>query len=286
LPGITFRSEGQKWFVDEEWADALAGSAVAQIVLGVMECDANDAKAFFALGDLGRIVAASELESAGKSPKDLITWTHNAIRGKLDPSLVADCVAVSDVMSNGEVDFRELTISGAHCGAFDFTDTSVANVSFEHCVFDVISISERPPKKVTLTKCLIDDLDGVPAKAAVPEWIVECDVANYVFPNTNADVMNSALPERIKAGIVVLRKTFLQSGRGRKMSALVRGIRPESAPAIHAVIKELEKQGYIFVRGGDPIVHGVRARAGEVRQMLSKKPDANQGLWKALMNAK
>lgn len=71
LPGITFRSEGQKWFVDEEWADALAGIAVAKIILGLFEYRAEDAKAYSALGGLGRIVAASELAANGREPKQL-----------------------------------------------------------------------------------------------------------------------------------------------------------------------------------------------------------------------
>ncbi len=286
LPGITFRSEGQKWFVDEEWADALAGSAVAKIVLGILEHRPEDAKTYSALGSLGRMVSASELESAGKRPKDLVTWSHTAVRDKLDPTIVSDCVAICDQMSEEKIDFRDLTVSGALCGEYDFVDTNLENLKFEHCVFDLVSVSETPPSNIRLHKSLIEELDGVSRKDDIPAWLPDCEVSFYRFPNTNAEVMKSSLPDKIKAGIMVLRKTFLQAGRGRKMSALIRGIRPDSTPIVQAVIRELEKEGYIFIRGGDPIVHAVRSRAVEVRQMLAKNPDPSAGLWMKLMNAK
>ena len=286
LPGITFRSEGQKWFVDEEWADALAGIGVAKIVLGLFECRSEDPRAYSALGGLGRMVAASELEAAGRRPKDLVTWAHNAIRDQRDPTLVSDCVAICDLLADEEIDFRGLAISVAYCGQYDFADTNLANLKFEECAFDLISISETAPANTRVSNCLIEELDGASRKEDIPAWMFECEVSTYLFPSTNAEVMKTTLPDKIKAGIMVLRKTFLQAGRGRKMSALVRGIRPELTPVVNAVIKELEKQGYVFVRGNATIVHGVRSRATEVRQMLSKKPDPKEGLWKDLMNAK
>jgi hypothetical protein len=72
------------------------------------------------------------------------------------------------------------------------------------------------------------------------------------------------------------------------MSALVRGVRPDATPVVKSVVKELEKHGLIFIRSGgsEPIVHSVRSRALEVRQMLSRKPDPNEGLWKDLMKTR
>lgn len=287
LPGVTFRSEGQKWFVDVEWADALGGLALSYIILGSLQSMSDAPACYHPLGFLGRLVAASQLKLEKKMGKDLVSWAHSAVRESIDPTLIADVAAICELLSEPEVNFRDLVIKGAYCGQFDLTDTSLSHLVFEDCFFNLLSVSEQNPSEVFVKGGMIEVLDGVSRREFAPDWIDgNCDVDSFRFPSTNAEVLNSQLPEPVKFGMVILRKLYLQAGRGRKMSALLRGMQSDKVPLVQTTIKTLERLGLLYTRGSDPIAHAVRARAPEVRQLLSRTPDPKEGIWKDLISAK
>jgi hypothetical protein len=114
----------------------------------------------------------------------------------------------------------------------------------------------------------------------------ECEVTRYRFPETNAQVMQWDMPTGVKLAVVVLRKVFLQAGRGRKMSALERGISSDSRSLVAQVVSFLTDAGFVVSRGKDPIVFGVRSRAGDVRCLLKERPDIKSEMWRKLAEMK
>ncbi len=283
LPGVTFRGGGQKWFVDEEWADALAGLSFAGLVLDRLGQKKADRGVRHPLGTLGQMVASSKLLTSGKTAKDLVTWVHEHARLGYDPTLLVDAVCTSAHMADS-VSYRGLTLSNAYVGEVVLDDWAVTDLTFSACSFDLLSIVNAVSANIRIVGCLVDVLDGVSRQEDLPPWI-SATVERFRFPNTNAEVLAMAKPDGLKLGIVILRKVYLQPGRGRQMSALLRGIDPAKISLARAVTKELERQDLLTTRNdgrGHDIVHPVRARASDVRSMLSQIPDQRKSPWKQL----
>ncbi|MGD8450313.1 MAG: hypothetical protein PVJ57_00715 [Phycisphaerae bacterium] len=284
LPGITFRGEGRKWFVDEEWADALAGMGIARLVRGVLNDSMQDQPIRHPLGTLGQMVASSVLCASSAKAKDLVTWAHESARHSCDPTLLADAVCTSAHMA-GSVSYRELVIANAFISAVVLDDWSIRDVTFEDCCFDLLSIgSASAPDGVRFVDCLIGVLDGASQQGELPTWL-HATVLRFNFPNTNAEVMEMAVPDAVKLGIIVLRKVYLQHGRGRNMSALLRGIDPGMVALARRITTKLERQGWLSKRSdgrGNFVVHPVRARNSEVRSLLLQMPNLRAEPWASL----
>ena len=277
LPGVVFRGQGQKWFVDEEWADALAGIALARIVRGEITVGANSPKVKHPLGPLGQLVAASVIAMKGGAGTNLVTHCHKFIREGLDPTLVADAIGVAQIVSTKPISFSGLVVHGAYVGDLDLTESMVSEVLFSDCYFSSVTIEaieEGVQAGVKIDASIIDTLDGISKPSQLPVWITRTDVGTYRFPNTNAELINSNLPVNVKIAMVALRKVYMQAGRGRKMSALTRGIDPRQAAVAHAVVVRLESLGYFIVKketGGEIVVYPCRSKHAEVREMVSRR---------------
>lgn len=283
LPGTTYRAKGSKWFVDEEWAAALAGRAFAAVVQGTIDSANRTRFVRSPLSDLGLLVAADQIARQEIEAKDLVGWALAAARAGWDPSLVGDAVFVAEVMAKAEVDFHGLELRNAYCGTLCLQDTLIRGVVFRDCAFSELEVSGRQPRGVQVVDAVVESLIGVRGDAELPSWVTVAEVIRYKFPETNAEILRSRqYPLPVRLGVVVLRKVFVQKGRGRRESALVRGIDPSVLTLARSVIRELETLGYVRSRrtgGGEPIVHPARARVPEMLAKLSRAPDLDETPW-------
>jgi hypothetical protein len=284
LPGITIRSEGQKWFVDEEWADVLAGLSLADVVLGHIWLRPEWGRMRKPIGLLGRMVAAARFADCKQNARSLTAWIWENGRLRTDPTMLGDVIATTACMDD-EIDLNGFVLKDALFGEFILDDWRISDLTLEGCCFDLVAVPGSPPSRICITDSRIDVVEGVAGKQDLPEWIKNCLVECFRFPHSNADVLAMRVPEGTKMGTVVLRKTYLQMGKGRKMSALLRGIDPSRRALVKGVVAELRHQGFLVIQNdgrGSEIVHPVRSRMSEVKAMLTRIPDPKKDPWKRL----
>ena len=108
------------------------------------------------------------------------------------------------------------------------------------------------------------------SEAGLPSYMFDktCEVAEFDDLGTNNAVLRSDLEPQVKALLTVLRKLYRQSGAGRKMSALSRGVtKSDVATFIPAVLDVMERHG--FIRIFNQVVHPVRKNANRVEKILN-----------------
>jgi len=121
----------------------------------------------------------------------------------------------------------ELVIRNAYLTELDL-DRSTAGLQFavfDQCIFGHVRIDPDTPSAdlPRFTNCEIGVLDAVPDIQSMGIFH-GCDYELVQLAATNADVMDSQLPDGIKVLLTILRKLFIQPGKGRRESALVRGL--------------------------------------------------------------
>jgi hypothetical protein len=292
LPGVTFRpgaatgpSSHQKWLIDYEWADALSGLGLFRMCQTANFYREAVSPLKIALGSLGRMVAQAAFTHAGIGVSELLGWIHESARLDMDPTILGDLVMVAAAMGRGLTDFDGLTVRGAIIDEIDCEDEWAINVTFEDCVIRILVLGANPPDRVMLRGCVIEIVDGAASEDRLPTWVVNCAVETFRFATTNADILRLGLPEPIRFGMVILRKVYLQAGRGRQLGALSRGIEPAKQKKVQEVVERLESLGYVTTRhdrSPNIIVHPVREKIGEVRELLAAVPDRHQAPWNAL----
>jgi hypothetical protein len=287
LPGLTFRAGGSsKWFVDQEWADVLGGLALANYCLGNITPRGN-IRCTAPLHELGLMVAATVLEEHGHRPQDLIGWCISMNRLGIDPTTLADAVAVIvHLAADGHVfDCHGLTISGAYCGTVTVGGGSITGLNYHECSIERLVVEDVSAEGVMLDNCMIDAVLGVRNLGELSNISVDCIADKCEYPQTNADLLRGTLPTHIALAIVILRKLYVQRGHGRKLSALRRGIPPDKVSQAVRVTNELIRLGYIHGGAGaaaDTVVHPVREHQDEVRRILASPPRLSEMPWSGI----
>lgn len=277
LPGLTQRDTdaGARSFVDQDMLWALQGGALARIISG--EFDELGPAPLQALSRQAISVAAYILKHNGATSATPMATVMRLSREKSTPTIrqiIADCfaVAVSIAKDNDEtLDGHGIRIEDATIEAIDFEECDIRNVRFQDCLFSEVVVAPRAIKSgVVFHGCIINRLAGVGDQMGIPQEVfgTTCDVTEYDNMATNNAVLQLDLEPQMKALLTVLRKLYRQSGAGRKIAALSRGITQlEVANYIPAVIATLQRLG--FVRVFNNVVHPVRKNANRVDAILS-----------------
>ncbi len=277
LPCLTQRNQesGLRSFVDFDMLSALQGGALARVIWGQ-----------FAIGDKPPLSFVSEkavdvavflLRRGGATSSTPFSIVERLSKEKLtqgDSQLMADCLSVSIAMAKEErkeIDCRGLMIESASFGRLDLEEVRVLNVSFVNCVVDEVIVGEKEPSDDCVLKgCIVNRVRGVANVAGLPGYIFDtsCEVGEFDDMGTNNAIMKSDLDPKVKALITILRKLYCQSGAGRKLSALSRGItNDEVAGYIPEVLQVMERHG--FMRTYNKIVHPIRKKSSRVEAILN-----------------
>lgn len=97
------------------------------------------------------------------------------------------------------------------------------DVTFEDCIFNNITFGCRKSRNFALEKCVIQKAIGLTTPQRIPEWMIECQISEYVPLQTLSDIKNTELSDNHKVLLSIIQKTFFQRGSARKEEALLRG---------------------------------------------------------------
>jgi len=277
LPGLTQRDQeaGSRSFVDADMLAVLQGSALARIIWGQYK-NIGDSP-LSALSENAVNVAAFLLRRDGgtsSTPLSIVERLSKETSAPANAQLAADCFTVSLSMSRDEAQFLDchgLNIESASLVKLDLEDHDLKNVRFSDCLINEVVVgSQALSAGVNFSNCIIRKVRGVASEAGLPGSMFSgsCEIEEYDDMGTNSAVLRLDLEPQVKALLTILRKLYRQSGAGRKIATLSRGITSKEVVSfIPPVLGVLEKQG--FARVFNHVVHPVRRRAGGVESILN-----------------
>jgi hypothetical protein len=133
--------------------------------------------------------------------------------------------------------------------AFDAENQILSEIEFQEVIIKTFALSPSVPSAnlPIFVGCLIQELEGRTGQSDLPPGhFNNCDVE--VFANaaaTNTDVLRLDLPSGEKVLLTILRKLYLQKGRGRRENGLSRGLDLSDRHLVPKVLKTLRKEGFV-----------------------------------------
>lgn len=230
LPGLRREPDaeaGTRSFVDADLAGAAQARAISDYVANPHARPLEDMSNWdTSIVQTGIEVTAHQCETmltGGQLRKAL-----SAANKRAADVLVADLLRVALALDE-DIGGERLNVSGVHITEFALDESrKMANVTISDSLIEELSLSgeELGPSMSTFTACHIEAVLGRSGETDLPAGkFLSCSFGD--FPerlDRNASVMDSSLPSGVRVLITILRKLYMQRGRGRAESALLRGM--------------------------------------------------------------
>lgn len=275
LPGLTQREQdpSARSFIDEDLLAALQGSAIARVILEGWA--ASGLQGWLSgLSPKAVSMAAHVVREAGGDASSVVSACllalNQAKRGSHNEQLAADLVSVALALTadGATVDFQGIHVDGASLHVVDLEEANATNLTIESSIVQHVILGGVDRVHVVFRDCLIERVSGVASADGLPTNFQKCTVECFDEMATNAAVVDSTLEPGVKALVTVLRKLYLQSGAGRKMGALRRGLpNGRVLDAVPNVVALLQSAGLVVVSG--EVVNPIRRSAARVHQIVA-----------------
>ncbi len=268
---------GSRFFVDPDLADCLsAGDVEAAILLPYNYQPTTHLGVVHALGELGRSVVYCRLgENADVAlSASLRHFSEQNSAGARN--VCADLVGV--VFSNFASITSEIFLSNLYLDSLRIEEgTNFSRFIFDTCAFhtveaDVISADDMP----IFQNCQIAH---VRAPAAMSEYfsqrvVPHNQIDSLDFQDVSYEALrNEGAPEDYLDLVSIIDKVFIQSKKGRQLTAVFRGRWETRRAHIDYVLGVMEKEGWVTLsrRGGVDIVEPNMSKAAEAKAIIAKK---------------
>jgi len=80
------------------------------------------------------------------------------------------------------------------------------DVTFEDCIFNNITFGCRKSRNFALEKCVIQKAIGLTTPQRILEWMIECQISEYVPLQTLSDIKNTELSDNHKVLLSIIQK--------------------------------------------------------------------------------
>jgi hypothetical protein len=258
--------------------DALRAGDVARLVANPWVAPSSAHRWQQGLGMLGTAVAARKVvaaHSAGASTMAKVA-AREAIERHSAPTLAADAVQlVRETVPETEAafDMGGLRLDGATFQCLDLSAGGrIKGLTLQNCEIGELVVPPDAVDGVFISTSYIHRISGCARLERLPSWIQTCDVAQFDSYSTNAQILDSdELSMPLRVAMTILRKLYLQRGRGRKENALFRGIGQSGQHWVEKVLEEVSRQGMatrIKTGGGEAIWHSVAGMRRRVTTLL------------------
>lgn len=247
MPGVTTASgqEDALDFIDDDYVDACRARDVCRYVAAPHDVRLSGlGSAVVQMGDLGCSMAAERLRAV--TQKQLTS----ALGTAADHSFACLGIDIVRIMQQLGVGYSGPAISFRD-GFYDSFDViSGADFSqsyFHECSFLSVDIESEGASGPIFEGCLIGKVFGAITAADLPKGVFVRDTQIEAFSDdagTNADILDLPLPLSIKVMMTILRTLFVQPGRGRKDSALYRGLDNRATAYVPDILAEIQHLGF------------------------------------------
>lgn len=285
MPGLTSSPGGEsaREFIDDDFVDACRAGDVIRFVRSPFSTHLEDLEnAAAQMGALGCRLAASKLSEDGTTSKQISAAFENASQRLGAAALSIDILRIMQEL-NFNYTGEKIYIRDGFFDEFEiFKFPDLSKVVFQECYFGqlIMNLGTQSIMSPRLERCQIDEIIGPISSNDIPDNVIddESDIGSYVQEaKTNADILELNMPLSVRVLLTVLRKLFVQSGRGRKENAFFRGLDPNARAYVADILEVLHTEGFAFPHkiGGPTIWMPNRAKSNEAREIL-KAPQSSK----------
>lgn len=278
LPGLTASSGGEsaREFIDDDFVDACRAGDVSRYAISPFAGRLSDLEnATAQAGSLGCRLAAFQLSKLPVTNKQLSAAIEASCKLQGSSALSIDLIRIAQELKYDYVG----SVAYIKDGFFDifevFDSPNLLNLKFQECYFERLEIEmealvDNSPR---FERCQIEELSGPLSLKDVPRGLFDdkTEITKFVQEaKTNADILDLDMPMALRVLLTVLRKLFVQSGRGRRENAFFRGLDTNARAYVADILSLLES--YEFARpykiNGPAVCIQNRAKAVEVREIM------------------
>lgn len=283
MPGLTAASdqEDTREFIDDDYVDACRSGDVIRFIRAPHDARyevLNDATVN--MNELGSSLAAHKL--SGATSKQLSAALEKA--AERDASCLSlDVLRVMQQMNVG--------YSGSHVRISDgfFSEYQVtikpdfSKVIFSECYFNVVDIDEGASLGPQFSECQIERVVGCIGKKDLPDFMQQSASGVTKFEDeaqTNADILDLPIPISTKVLMTILRKLFVQAGRGRKENAFYRGLDARAKVYVPEILSLIEQMNFASPQkiSGPVVWFPNRSLSNEAKSILASPQHSHHPL--------
>lgn len=250
LPGLARDpdfEEGSRSFIDADFASVAQARDMSNYALNPYQDIHEQAHSWAAaLSGLGIDVAAYQYTKIAPNNGQLMHAHKNASRHDL---YVAQADLVRMSIELGYSPSESVYVDSVHIPSLALPDDlpDLKDVTFSNCLFDRIDFGGNvdPLSVPSFNNCYVHAIYGRLTRSDLPDgkFSDTCDIDEYPDAmERNAAVANSDLPAGVRVVLIVLRKLYMQPGRGRLESALSRGLPQEERQRVAGCLSILQKE--------------------------------------------
>jgi len=283
LPGLAIAADAGsaevRVFADEELADTAYGEDLALYLSSPFQghplCEAatwSDAASTLAVE-----VGASALVEASIAPRQVLAACDHRMNHHLTDAVLMDAIRVSDEM-DAKPEGRSYIVEGVLLRELVVgrDAPALARTHLRDSLIDELDLSYADSADVcpTLERCLIERVDGVSQlPSPLTSRFVGSDIASFSgASSTTAGMLagHGSITDRV--ALSVLHKVYAKRGRGRKDSALPRGLDTTGQEVLPEVLTKLISSGVLTTatRGNVTIYLPAKGMRPEVMAWLEQ----------------
>ena len=284
LPGLTARDQeaGARSFVDDEMMQALQAGPVARFIQSPYSSLSIKGLAY-PLTAFGCSVARHLCNEMQLRDAQFQVAAREAMHRWSEPTLALDSIlAGASSWGDDAFDAQDLRITNGLADTIDLEDQPIKNLALSECMVNRVR-HDSLRSSVKFDRCQIIRLEGFSSLPELSDVFNHCDGAELDDRHTNAAIVRSELQDTIKVLLVIIRKLFLQRGRGRMESALPRGLNENLQEYVSPVRDLLASEGIVFSHptSRGTIWHGNRKFRARMLKILEHPTNPDEPLIKA-----
>jgi|SRR6266568_3016060 len=249
LPGLARDpnfEEGTRSFIDVDFASVAQARDVSNFAIDPFGgIDDRAVKWRMSLPALGIEVAAHQASRVVQEPGNLKNAFKHASRKDLYVAL-ADLARIS--IELGYAIEESLLVDGVQVPSLSLPDDtpSCRSTVFINCLFEEMEFGDLADHNMLphFESCFIQSVLGRFGESDLPAGIFsDCIFEEFPdSPGTKAAILSSGLPVGVRVTLTILRKLYMQPGRGRLQSALGRGMAPDERTHVTGCLALLQRE--------------------------------------------
>lgn len=229
--GVLDPSDGSRFFIDESLADAARAADVIRYAAAYDSVLETQNRPAVPLRSLGVSVAAFQAREGGVTASQVQdAAVRLKTRGGSD-TYSFDLVRLALELGTPTLKdflFAELDVESL---VLDQAGIDVGGLTFRDCLIEVLDLTEfdGDTNLPSFEQCVIGTVHGAASVAALPAGrFIDCTFEAFdpSSKTTRGILAMPGLNPRQKVMLTILKKVYMQSGSGRKESALTRGLDP------------------------------------------------------------
>jgi hypothetical protein len=242
--------DGSRRFIDQSFADSAAAGDVFHYIHNPHGCPVDASGWASSLQPMGIDVLACRCSiasfAAGKLAAAMTKTTAREKQDALCADIARALIALDFSYQGPKLYIRDAVIPEL---MFDIDSQNLSELEFQEAIIKVLALSPSVPASnlPIFVKCFIQEFEGRTSQSDLPAThFIKCDIDSFEnAAATNTEILRLDLPPGGKVLLTILRKLYLQKGRGRRENALSRGLDLSDRGLVPEVLKALRREGFV-----------------------------------------